>query len=78
MGEKRWRINGYEKEQATALFRELKIHPVLCAILVQRGIETYDKARRFFRPQLADLHDPFLMKDMQKAVDRVLQAFAAG
>lgn len=77
MGEKRWRINGYETQQAAALFRELKIHPVLCAILVQRGIETYDKARQFFRPQLSDLHDPFLMKDMKKAVDRVLQAFAA-
>lgn len=78
MGEKRWRVNQYDKEKASALFKELKIHPTLCAILVQRGIETFEKAKSFFRPQLADLHDPFLMKDMQKAVDRVLQAFAGG
>ena len=78
MGDKRWRTNSYNKEKATALFKELKIHPVLCAILVQRGITTYEEAKNFFRPQLSDLHDPFLMKDMQKAVDRILQAFASG
>lgn len=78
MGEKRWRINGYNKEKASALFKELKIHPVLCSILVQRGIETFGEAKKFFRPDLADLHDPFLMKDMQKAVDRILKAFSEG
>jgi single-stranded-DNA-specific exonuclease len=78
MADKRWRINGYNKEKASALFRELKIHPVLCAILAQRGIESFDEAKRFFRPQLADLHDPFLMKDMQKAVDRIMEAFSTG
>lgn len=78
MGEKRWRINHYANDKATALFKGLKIHPTLCAILVQRGIETFDQARAFFRPQLTDLHDPFLMKDMQKAVDRILQAFTDG
>jgi single-stranded-DNA-specific exonuclease len=45
---------------------------------VQRGIDTYEKAKSFFRPQLSDLHDPFLMKDMGKAVDRVLSAFSSG
>jgi single-stranded-DNA-specific exonuclease len=78
MGEKRWRINQYEKEKAATLFKELKIHPTLCAILLQRGIETFEQAKAFFRPQLTDLHDPFLMKDMQKAVDRILQAFSDG
>lgn len=78
MGEKRWRINHYANDKAATLFKELKIHPTLCAILVQRGIETFDQAKAFFRPQLTDLHDPFLMKDMQKAVDRILQAFADG
>lgn len=78
MSDKRWRVNSYDKEKAAVLFRELKIHPVLCAILVQRGITTFAEAKQFFRPQLSDLHDPFLMKDMQKAVDRVLQAFATG
>jgi len=75
--QKRWRLTTINKEKATALFRDLKIHPVLCAILVQRGIDTYQAAKKFFRPQLSDLHDPFLMKDMDKAVDRILQAFAA-
>ena len=78
MGDKRWRINDCNKEKTAALFKELKIHPVLCSILVQRGIETYEEAKKFFRPQLSDLHDPFRMKDMQKAVDRILQAFATG
>jgi single-stranded-DNA-specific exonuclease len=78
MGEKRWRIKGYDKEKAAALFKELKIHPMLCGILVQRGIETYEAAKNFFRPQLTDLHDPFLMKGMQQAVDRILQAFGEG
>ncbi|RYZ62438.1 MAG: single-stranded-DNA-specific exonuclease RecJ [Chitinophagaceae bacterium] len=78
MGEKRWRVNLYDKEKAAALFKELKVHPTLCAILVQRGIETFAQAKSFFRPQLTDLHDPFLMKDMQKAVDRILQAFSSG
>jgi single-stranded-DNA-specific exonuclease len=78
MGAKRWRLNSYDKEKAATLFTSLKVHPVLCSILVQRGIATYDEAHKFFRPQLSDLHDPFLMKDMQKAVDRILQAFATG
>jgi single-stranded-DNA-specific exonuclease len=78
MGNKRWRVNSYNKEKAAALFTSLKIHPVLCSILIQRGIETYEQAKSFFRPQLSDLHDPFLMKDMQKAVDRILQAFGSG
>ncbi|HEX2606853.1 MAG TPA: single-stranded-DNA-specific exonuclease RecJ, partial [Flavisolibacter sp.] len=59
-----------------ALFRELKIHPVLCNILTQRGMDTFEKAKNFFRPQLSDLHDPFLMKDMDKAVSRILSAFS--
>jgi single-stranded-DNA-specific exonuclease len=75
--QKRWRINSVNHDKATLLHKELKIHPVLCNILVQRGIDTYDSAKRFFRPQLSHLHDPFLMKDMDKAVERILQAFAA-
>ncbi|MDQ3278194.1 MAG: single-stranded-DNA-specific exonuclease RecJ, partial [Bacteroidota bacterium] len=78
MGEKRWRVHHCEKDKAAALFKELKVHPTLCSILVQRGIETFEQAKAFFRPQLTDLHDPFVMKDMQKAVDRILQAFAEG
>src|SRR5687768_14024412 len=73
--EKRWRINSADQATAESLFRGLKIHPVLCNILVQRGIDTYDKAKQFFRPSLDNLHDPFLMKDMSKAVDRIMNAF---
>lgn len=75
--EKRWRILSSDKERTDMLFRELKIHPAICSILAQRGIDTYDKAKNFFRPQLSQLHDPFLMKDMDKAVDRILSAFSA-
>ena len=73
--EKRWRVNPVDKDRSEALFKELKIHPVLCHMLVHRGIDTYDKAKSFFRPSLEDLHDPFLMKDMDKAVERIIQAF---
>jgi single-stranded-DNA-specific exonuclease len=75
--EKRWRILGSNKEKTETLVHELKIHPALCTILVQRGIDTFEKARQFFRPQLSDLHDPFLMKDMDKAVERILSAFSS-
>jgi single-stranded-DNA-specific exonuclease len=74
---KRWRILSSNQEKTDSLFNELKIHPALCNVLVQRGIDTYDKAKKFFRPQLSDLHDPFLMKDMDKAVERIFTAFAS-
>ncbi|MFN3939492.1 MAG: single-stranded-DNA-specific exonuclease RecJ [Chitinophagales bacterium] len=64
-------------QKADALQRVLRIHPVLCRLLVQRGIDSYEKAKMFFRPELHQLHNPFLMKDMQKAVDRITQAMAA-
>jgi len=75
---KRWRILSSNQEKTDSLFKELKIHPALCNVLVQRGIDTYDKAKKFFRPQLSDLHDPFLMKDMDKAVERIFTAFSSG
>ena len=53
------------------LAQELGIDHVLSELLVQRGIKSYDQAREFFRPDLSMLHDPFLMVDMQKAVDRI-------
>lgn len=73
--QKRWRIQTAEKEQIEVLSRELKIHPVLCKMLVQRGITSYKDSKSFFRPQLSSLHDPYLMKDMDKAVQRILGAF---
>lgn len=62
-----------ETAAATALAREVNIHPALGRLLLKRGIKTATEARRFFRPQLSDLHDPFLMNDMQVAVDRLNQ-----
>lgn len=56
------------------LAEELSINPVLAKLLVQRGINTFEEARKFFRPDLNDLHDPFLMADMEKAVERLSKA----
>lgn len=56
------------------LAEELSISPTLTKLLVQRNILSFESARRFFRPDLGDLHDPFLMADMQKAVDRLTKA----
>ena len=53
---------------------EVGVHPALGHLLAQRGFTTSHEAKRFFRPQLADLHDPFLMNDMQEAVDRLNEA----
>ncbi len=54
-----------------SLASELGIHPALAGLLCERGIHTPQQARHFFRPQLTELHDPFLMNDMQQAVDRL-------
>ena len=63
-----------ELEADKALSKELGIHPILCKLLIERGIDSPEKANKFFRPQLTDLHDPFLMEDMDIAVDRLNQA----
>ena len=63
-----------DSETVASLSKELNLSPELGSILVQRGIDTYDKAQAFFRPKLSHLHDPFLMKDMDKAVKRIRQA----
>jgi single-stranded-DNA-specific exonuclease len=75
---KRWRIENTDRETAAQLHADLKIHPVLCNLLVQRGITSYEAAKNFFRPQLDQLLSPWLLKDMQKAVDRILSAFGSG
>lgn len=72
--QKRWEWAEYDVDEARALQQALQIHPTLCQLLVQRGITTYDQARQFFRPQLAHLHDPFLMHGMEQAVQRIGQA----
>ncbi|MEI6189175.1 MAG: single-stranded-DNA-specific exonuclease RecJ [Chitinophagia bacterium] len=69
--EKRWNILKADSAKVQALQATLKIHPLLCELLVQRGIQDYDASKHFFRPSLDHLHDPWIMKDMRKAVDRI-------
>lgn len=73
--DKRWKILDADEARTEALFQSLKINRTLCRILVQRGIDSYEKARDFFRPGLSQLHDPFLMKDMDKALQRIIRSF---
>ncbi len=63
-----------QREAARALSREIGISPILCQLLRERGINTAAEAKRFFRPQLHELHDPFLMNDMDIAVNRLNEA----
>ena len=77
--EKRWVVKPQGDPATVAeLAAVLGISPVLSNLLVQRGIDNAEAARRFFNPQLADLHDPFLMKDMERAVERIEQAVREG
>ncbi len=74
---KRWVIKEKgDNEKISNLAHVLKVDDNIANLLVQRGIYTYDQAKYFFRPQLAHLHDPFLMKDMDKAVERIEQALS--
>ena len=67
-----------DKQQVEEIVKVLNIDENLATLLVQRGITNYEEAKTFFRPSLSQLHDPFLMKDMDKAVERVLQAINNG
>ncbi|REE83451.1 single-stranded-DNA-specific exonuclease [Lutibacter oceani] len=73
----RWKVKPETDPQITSkLAQELNIDFTLAKLLVQRGIETFEQAKAFFRPSLEDLHNPFLMKDMEKAVERIELAIA--
>ncbi|MEO6584361.1 MAG: DHH family phosphoesterase, partial [Ferruginibacter sp.] len=72
---KRWNILPVDDYKTSALQEALHIHTALCNLLVQRGIFNFEAAKSFFRPQLTMLHSPWLMKDMQKAVNRIATAF---
>ncbi len=76
--QKRWKLLEAEQAKIASLQNALKINGIICKILVQRGFDTFEKAKDFFRPQLTRLHDPWLMKDMTKAVDRILTAIQSG
>ncbi len=71
---KRWTLLPADEGVANHLRQALNIHPIFCRLLAQRGISTYEAAKAFFRPNWSQLHDPFLMKDMETAVARLEQA----
>ena len=73
--ERKWIIrDNADQDKVSRLSAELGIDEVLATLLVQRGVDTFDQARAFFRPSLSSLYDPFLMKDMDKAVERLTKA----
>lgn len=71
----RWTLKSKpEKQKVQQLQKELQVDEIIATLLVQRGIETYEQAKTFFRPTLEDLHSPYLMKDMDVAVNRIENA----
>ncbi len=76
--EKRWNLLDYNDAAASSLKDALNVSKPICTILTQRGIETFEDAKNYFRPQLNMLHSPWLMKDMQKAVERICLAINRG
>jgi single-stranded-DNA-specific exonuclease len=71
----RWTLKPIpEKEKITQLAKELSVDDLVAQLLIQRGIETFDDAKKFFRPSITDLHNPYLMKDMEVAVERIEKA----
>jgi single-stranded-DNA-specific exonuclease len=71
---KRWTIKKADEQKVLSLRQSLNINPILCEILVNRGIENFVQAKNYFRPDIRQLHDPWLMKDMDKAVERIFTA----
>ena len=72
--DKRWTLKPADDNTVTALYDALKVHPAICRLLAVRGINDFDLAKAFFRPELSHLHDPFLMKGMKEAVQRITEA----
>ncbi len=74
-----WKLKPEPDPQITVnLAQKIGVENTLAKLLVQRGIETFDQAKKYFRPSLTDLHDPFLLKDMDKAVERIEEAIGKG
>ena len=73
----RWNLKPkISDDKVSQLAAQLKVKPLVATLLIQRRVETFEQARQFFRPALTDLHDPYLMKDMDKAVARIEKAIA--
>ena len=78
MKHKIWKLKpSPDTQKIFELKKSLGVSKKICALLLDRGIDTFEKAKTFFRPQLSMLHDPFLMKDMDKAVSRLLKAMTS-
>ena len=71
---KNWKIKEVDNKEVNALAQSLGVSISIAQLLVLRGITTFDEAKRFFRPDFSQTHKPFLMKDMQNAVDRLQKA----
>ena len=69
--QKRWKIKETDSQTVKDLAESLGVSNSIAQLLVLRGINTFDAAKQFFRPDFSQFHNPFLMKDMQKAVDRI-------
>ena len=72
---KKWKV----EEAGDALVverlrKEINVSEIVARLLIQRGVSTYEEAKQFFRPAFSDLHDPFLMKDMERAAARIKEA----
>jgi len=75
----RWTLKPKPDSQKTKAIQDaLNVNTTIASLLVQRGIETFDAAKTFFRPSFSDLHSPFLMADMDKAVARIELALSKG
>jgi single-stranded-DNA-specific exonuclease len=74
----RWRLLPTDEAVAEHLYDALGIPPLLCRLLAQRNISSFEEARQFFRPALSDLHHPYLMRDMDRAADRLDRAIQGG
>ncbi|KXJ99514.1 MAG: single-stranded-DNA-specific exonuclease RecJ [Acidobacteria bacterium OLB17] len=74
MAQKKWTIRKHDHERVRSFARELDVQPVIAALLVARGYDTYAKAETFLRPSLSALHDPYLLKGMRQAVERIRRA----
>ena len=75
----RWNLTPkISEEKINSLVNKLSVDKMIATLLAQRGVETFQQAKDFFRPSLEDLHDPFLMKDMELAVQRIEKAVSEG
>lgn len=78
MTAKKWTIRKHDHERVQQFARELGVQPLIAALLIARGYDTQDKADAFLSPSLQHLHDPFLLKGMREAVDRIQKAARNG